>query len=336
MDKSGSPYLTDFGLAKAVEAQTALTATGMVMGTPSYMAPEQWRGESVDGRTDVYALGVMLYEMLTGDLPFKGETPYVLMYKHFDEVPPSALARRDSLPEGVNGVIRRAMAKNPADRFASADEMAEAFGAAAGSSHTTKVSAERGTEALGDEKTKRPSDSLATVRVNQAPEPTIQRAAQRPTPTSRLLILALAVVALLVIAGVAVVTLTRARQPYQPLVRLEGHKQPVDAMAWSPDGTRIASASEDKTIRIWNAATGESQYILRGHTDLVTYVAWSRDGKRIASVSEDDKIRLWNPDQGEAVATWQTPGGLGAVLVAWSPDSTRLASLDKDSNVAMW
>ncbi|HLY26965.1 MAG TPA: serine/threonine-protein kinase [Aggregatilineales bacterium] len=335
MDKSGSPYLTDFGLAKAVQTQTALTATGMVMGTPSYMPPEQWRGESVDGRTDVYALGVMLYEMLTGDLPFKGETPYVLMYKHFDEIPPLAQSKRDKLPDGVNAVIRKAMAKNPADRFASADEMAEAFSAAVGgSAHSTKLSAGRGTEAMQDGQGKGQPDSMPTVRVDKTPDATVQRAAQRPRP--RFLFPVLALVALLIIAGVVAVMLTRAHQPYQQLVKLEGHQQPVDALAWSPDGTRIASASEDKTIRIWNATTGDSQFILRGHTDLVTYVAWSRDGKRIASVSEDDTIRLWNPDQGEAVATWQTPGGLGAVLVAWSPDSTRLASLDKDSNVAMW
>src|SRR5207248_1910345 len=63
MDKMGSPYLTDFGIAKMVEGSVTLTATGAVMGTPPYMAPEQWRGEAVDARTDIYAMGVMLYEM---------------------------------------------------------------------------------------------------------------------------------------------------------------------------------------------------------------------------------------------------------------------------------
>src|SRR5260221_10782241 len=77
LDKSGSPYLTDFGIAKMVESSAALTATGTAMGTPSYMAPEQWRGSNVDARADIYALGIMLYEMLTGVLPFTGETPYV-------------------------------------------------------------------------------------------------------------------------------------------------------------------------------------------------------------------------------------------------------------------
>jgi serine/threonine-protein kinase len=81
LDKNGDPYLMDFGIAKLLGG-SSLTATGVAVGTPSYMAPEQWRGGDIDARTDIYALGVMLYEMLTGRLPFQGETPSVLMYKH--------------------------------------------------------------------------------------------------------------------------------------------------------------------------------------------------------------------------------------------------------------
>src|SRR5258708_6979229 len=130
LDKSGSPYLTDFGIAKMVQSSMALTATGTAMGTPSYMAPEQWRGSNVDSRADIYAFGIMLYEMLTGVLPFTGETPFVLMYKHFDEPPPSIAQYIPGILSGVNNVIQRALAKNPQDRFASADEMADALNAA--------------------------------------------------------------------------------------------------------------------------------------------------------------------------------------------------------------
>src|SRR5258708_5197538 len=127
LDRQGAPYLTDFGIAKLVTSNLALTATGTVVGTPSYMAPEQWRGEEIDARTDIYALGVMLYEMLTGKLPFTGDTPYVLMYNHIDGLPPTPTALSPDLPEGVNEVIHKAMAKDPDDRYGSAEQMAAAF-----------------------------------------------------------------------------------------------------------------------------------------------------------------------------------------------------------------
>ncbi len=130
LDRHDNPYLTDFGIAKMLQDQTGLTATGSVMGTPSYMAPEQWRSETVDARTDIYALGIMLYEMLTGDLPFKGDTPYSLMYKHFGEEPPSPRELQPELPEAVGYIIRRALAKEPEARYASANQMAEDLNAA--------------------------------------------------------------------------------------------------------------------------------------------------------------------------------------------------------------
>src|SRR5258708_18407472 len=127
LDRQGAPYLTDFGIAKFVTSSLALTGTGTVVGTPSYMAPEQWRGEEIDARTDIYALGVMLYEMLTGKLPFTGDTPYVLMYNHIDGLPPTPTALSPDLPEGVNDIIHKAMAKDPGDRYGSAEQMAAAF-----------------------------------------------------------------------------------------------------------------------------------------------------------------------------------------------------------------
>ncbi len=75
LDLEGNAYLTDFGIAKMEKSDTNLTASGMIMGTPSYMAPELWRGEPADTRVDIYALGIMLYEMLTGKLPFSADTP---------------------------------------------------------------------------------------------------------------------------------------------------------------------------------------------------------------------------------------------------------------------
>ncbi|MAS32367.1 MAG: hypothetical protein CL610_00075 [Anaerolineaceae bacterium] len=126
-DDQGSPFLVDFGIAKLVGSNTNLTGTGVTMGTPSYMAPEQWRGESVTAATDQYALGVMTYIMVTGRMPFEGQTPYALMHKHLSESPTPPQIWRSELPESVKDVLYSAMAKAPRDRFPSMQAFADAF-----------------------------------------------------------------------------------------------------------------------------------------------------------------------------------------------------------------
>src|SRR5579859_1894530 len=88
IDSNGNVLLSDFGLARLVKAPTGLTPSGAIVGTPAYMAPEQWTGDVADARTDIYALGVILFEMLLGTLPFQGETPYRMMHMHVYEKPP--------------------------------------------------------------------------------------------------------------------------------------------------------------------------------------------------------------------------------------------------------
>ncbi len=123
-DRDGVVYLTDFGIAKWKDETIGLTSTGSLVGTPGYMAPEQWRTEPVDVRTDIYALGVMTFEMLTGEMPFTAQTPFSLMYKHLDEPPPLASAHDFSLPPGVDFVLERALAKLPELRYQSAGAFA--------------------------------------------------------------------------------------------------------------------------------------------------------------------------------------------------------------------
>jgi len=130
VDDEGNTYLTDFGLAKMMEASVQLTGTGVGIGTPAYMSPEQGRGETVDSRTDVYSLGVMLYEMVLGRRPYHANTPLAVVYKHIHEPLPLPRALRPDLPEGVERVILRALAKSPSDRFRTAGEMVQALDAA--------------------------------------------------------------------------------------------------------------------------------------------------------------------------------------------------------------
>jgi serine/threonine protein kinase len=126
-DEQGTPFLVDFGIAKITNLTAGLTGTGVTMGTPSYMAPEQWRGESVTPATDQYALAVLTYHMLTGRLPFEATTPYALMHKHLSEEAPPPHTWRKDVPEAVHPVLSRALAKTPGLRYPSARDFATAF-----------------------------------------------------------------------------------------------------------------------------------------------------------------------------------------------------------------
>jgi len=128
IDEYNNIYMMDFGLAKIAASSSHLTASGTVLGTPAYMAPEQWRGQNVDARTDVYALGVILYEMVVGTQPFEAnDTPFSLMYHHLNEIPTSPREFRPELPEAVAQVVLTALEKEADDRFQSAGELAKQF-----------------------------------------------------------------------------------------------------------------------------------------------------------------------------------------------------------------
>ncbi len=115
--------LTDFGIVRVLGDETRMTATGQAMGTPEYMAPEQILGQEVSPQTDVYALGVIAYQMLAGQTPFTGKTPFAVQEGHVRGAVPAARTVNPGLPEAVDGVLERALDKTYGERYASASEM---------------------------------------------------------------------------------------------------------------------------------------------------------------------------------------------------------------------
>src|SRR3954454_11256344 len=119
----GLVKVTDFGIARAANTEENLTQTGAVMGTATYFSPEQAQGAEVDPRSDVYSLGVVLYEMVTGAPPFTGDNPVAIAYKHVREEPPTPRERNNAIPVTFEAIILQAMAKQADDRYGSAEEL---------------------------------------------------------------------------------------------------------------------------------------------------------------------------------------------------------------------
>jgi serine/threonine-protein kinase len=125
LDDAGRVYLADFGIAKMIESSSPLTQSGMITGTPQYMAPEQAKGATIDHRADIYALGVVAYEMLTGRTPFSADTPVAVLLKHVTEAVPRPSG--GDVPEAATEALLRSLAKDPGDRWPSARAFVDAL-----------------------------------------------------------------------------------------------------------------------------------------------------------------------------------------------------------------
>jgi tRNA A-37 threonylcarbamoyl transferase component Bud32 len=159
----GQPVLTDFGIAKIVGAKR-FTVTGAVSGTPAYMSPEQGQGERGDERSDIYSLGVILYEMVTGRVPFDADTPFAIIMKHIKDPLPLPRQVYSQVPEPVERVILKTLSKNPDDRYQTAGEMARALQQALTPPATPTIPAETAVRPVV-----RPQEARAAVPVAPVP-----------------------------------------------------------------------------------------------------------------------------------------------------------------------
>jgi serine/threonine protein kinase len=130
IDTNGTPFLTDFGISKMVNTDDptmSMTSQGMVIGTPDYMAPEQAAGKPIDSRVDIYSLGIVFYELVTGRKPFRADTPMAVLLKQMSEPLPAPTKFVTNLPEEVTHILLKSLSKDPNERYANAEDMAEAL-----------------------------------------------------------------------------------------------------------------------------------------------------------------------------------------------------------------
>jgi serine/threonine-protein kinase len=191
LGERGELYLADFGISRLLQGRTTITSTGAVLGTPQYMSPEQAQGDQIGPATDIYSLGIMVYQWLTGVLPFNADTPYAVMFKHVNE--PLAMQPLESLPERAREVVSRALGKKPESRWPSAGQFiekltlaleddAQSQGAGRVSPVAAAISARKLTRVPVD-----PTLAEASTRVGLPPMPTpppddAQAAETPPTP----------------------------------------------------------------------------------------------------------------------------------------------------------
>ena len=213
LDEHGNAYLSDFGIARVMGSNLTGSA---IIGTPAYMSPEQAHGINIDARSDIYSLGIVLFELITGREPYQAETPMSLLMMHINEPVPPIHEFRDGVPAIVQDVINTATAKNPDDRYPSASEMAEAFKEALRGNRTsttlmgidTKVDNQKtvvdknltplpnvGGTVIASADTYKPSGSVEASASTQMPETVVQ------SSRNMMPIIAVAVIALIIASG---------------------------------------------------------------------------------------------------------------------------------------
>jgi serine/threonine-protein kinase len=157
VDEAGRVKVADFGIARM--GASALTRTGALLGTSSYLSPEQAQGRSADERSDLYSLGVVLYEMLTGRLPFRGESDLAVALQHVSAAPPNPRSLAPDVPEAYAAVVMKALSKQPADRYQSAEEFAEALRTARDGGHAAPAAVSSGAAESAPAASHPPSDA---------------------------------------------------------------------------------------------------------------------------------------------------------------------------------
>jgi WD40 repeat protein len=301
--------LTDFGLARAAD-DVRLTGTGLVSGTPLYMAPEQARGEDLDARADLFSLGVLLYELCAGVTPFEAGTPLAVLKRLTDELHRPVRELSPDTPEWLADLIDRLLAKSPADRFQSAREVAGILDL-----HWSAM---------------RTSSDV----VSACPK-------KRGHRVRQLLIVLAALAAGALVTGAAILFwLGRgqrglsAESAQPPLAMLRGGAGTVWGVAFSPGDHTLAMAMEDGTIKLWDVEAGTVKATLNGHRGMAWTVAFSGDGSHLLTSGDDNFARVWDLATNKVVKNLESTAAVRAAL--FDREAKRVFTGDRQGNIRVW
>lgn len=338
--------ILDFGISKFKEQQTisedgrfSNAETTFTAGTLSYMSPEQARGEPLDPLTDIFSLGVMLYELTAGDRPFSGEgETEILRALLSDDDPPALRNLREHIPADLERIIGKALKKKREERYQSAGEMLadlREFDRVAGSELDDTQRANRMlTQYLSiyaaDKRALIPLTKLRYIRRHSD----LERGERARDLLGRSLGVGAAKVASSVLLVAAVATLVTAYysviERWDEVVLKDGHTRAVRQAAFSPDGRLLVSVGEDSKVIVWDFARRMPLATFTEHTKIATSVAFSPDGKWFASGGEDGNVVVWNAATFAKEAVLNQPGKV--ISVAFSLDGRLLASASHEAD----
>jgi tRNA A-37 threonylcarbamoyl transferase component Bud32 len=302
LDHAGRPYVSDFGLARPVDRDNGLTRTGLVVGTPNYMAPEQAAGKKdLTVAVDVYSLGAILYQMLTGSPPFRGNSMLETLQQVKDREPDQPRQLNPNVDRDLAAVCLKCLNKDTQGRYPSAEALAEDL---------TRWLAGKPTQA-------RP------LGLRQR---TVKWARRRPALAALLTALPLLLVSIALVLWQG-----HAAGPAQSTGFFDGEPRTA-AVAVSGDGSRVASAGPDGTVRVWDAASREEVHALHGHIGSVQSVAFSPDHQVLASAGADGTIRFWDLRTGRQLDSRSAPAN-GVRCLTFSPDGAQLFAVTADGAV---